>query len=262
VNQPQPPLLEISELSATTGEWVVPPAGQPSLALALSDFHATWRGQNGKKTEDVSAGTVAICEPDQPRVFEFQDAAKFGFVLIRPKALEYASLQLEPHDTLDDPVLRRFIEVLLLEKRGGFPGGSLFLDSMATALATYLSDTYSPAPARSSRSTGGMAPAALRRVIEFMNANLTSSLRLGDLAREAGLSAAHLLRSFRQSTGKTPHQYLLDRRVERAQALMREPRNSLADVALSTGFANQHHLSRVFRRIRGVTPSAYRQSLR
>jgi AraC family transcriptional regulator len=94
-----------------------------------------------------------------------------------------------------------------------------------------------------------------------MEARLEGDLRLDELAREAGLSTSHFIRSFRESTGKTPYQFLLDWRVQRAQILMRDPHTWLAEVAKSSGFANQHHLARVLRRITGMTPSAYRGSL-
>ena|SRR5438309_1191096 len=74
-------------------------------------------------------------------------------------------------------------------------------------------------------------------------------------------STSHFIRSFRESTGKTPYQFLLDRRVQRAQTLLRDPRASLTEVAKSSGFANQHHMARIFRSVTGMTPSAYRRSL-
>jgi AraC family transcriptional regulator len=128
-------------------------------------------------------------------------------------------------------------------------------------LASHLVSHYSSQPAERN-SKGGMAPSTLRRCIEFMEAHLTGVLRLSELAREAGISTSHFVRSFRQSTGKTPYQFLLHRRVERAQVLMRDPRTSLVEVALATGFADQHHFARVFRRITRVTPSRYRSELR
>ena len=94
-----------------------------------------------------------------------------------------------------------------------------------------------------------------------MEAHLEGDLRLGELAREAGISASHFIRSFRQSTGKTLYQFLLERRVERAQTLMRDHRTSLTEVALASGFADQHHLARVFRRITGATPTSFRRRL-
>jgi AraC family transcriptional regulator len=106
-----------------------------------------------------------------------------------------------------------------------------------------------------------MAPSILRRCIALMGARLEGDLGLAELASEAGLSTSHFIRSFRESTGKTPYQFLLDRRVQRAQTLMRDGRASLAEVARLTGFANQHHLARVFRHVTGITPSTYRRSL-
>ena len=94
-----------------------------------------------------------------------------------------------------------------------------------------------------------------------MDANIESDIRLGDLAREAGMSSSHFIRSFRETTGQTPYQFLLHHRVKRAQSLLRDPRASLTEVALASGFADQHHLARVFRRITRMTPSGYRRSL-
>jgi AraC family transcriptional regulator len=110
-------------------------------------------------------------------------------------------------------------------------------------------------------SIGGMTPSTLRRCIALMEARLEGDLGLVELAAEAGLSTSHFIRSFRESTGKTPYQFLLDRRVQRAQTLMRDPRASLTEVARSSRFANQHHMARIFRSVTGMTPSAYRGSL-
>jgi AraC family transcriptional regulator len=138
---------------------------------------------------------------------------------------------------------------------------SSFLDGVATALASHLLRHYSSALPVDRNFTGGMAPSTLRRCIDFMEAHLKGDLRLSELAQEAGISASHFIRSFRQSTGKTPYQFLLHLRVERAQMLMRERRISLAGTAVASGFADQHHLARVFRRVTGLTPSSYRRSL-
>jgi AraC family transcriptional regulator len=128
-------------------------------------------------------------------------------------------------------------------------------------MASHLIHHYSADAPLIATSVGGMAPSTLRRCIALMEARLAGDLRLDDLAREAGLSTSHFIRSFRESTGKTPYQFLLDWRVQRAQSLMRDSRISLTNVAKLSGFANQHHLARIFRRTTGMTPSAYRGSL-
>jgi AraC family transcriptional regulator len=263
------PLLDLVEASAPKGEWIVPAVKEVSLALSLSNFSATWRGSRGLQSEKVSAGTMAICEFNQSRNFEMRDTAKFAIVVLRNEALEqvlhdtrqHIGADLQAHDIIQDLTLRRLTKILLREKRDGFQSGSLFLDGVATALASYLVRHYSNAAPGERNSAGGMTRSTLRRCIEFMDAHLDGDLRLSELAHEAGISASHFIRSFRQTTGKTPYQFLLDRRVERAQLLMRDHRTSLTEVALASGFADQHHLARVFRRIARVTPSSYRRSL-
>jgi AraC family transcriptional regulator len=259
--------VDVLETSATKGEWTVPAVEEVSLALALSDFSARWRGSRGLQSEAVSTGTMAICEYNQSRTFQMRSDAKFAVVLLRNEVLEevgretrYIRPELQAHEVVQDLTLRRLVEVLLNEKHEGFLSGSLFLDGLATALAIYLLRRYSVASPTEGNFAGGMAPATLRRCVEFMEAHLEGDLRLTDLAREAGVSTSHFLRSFRQSTGKTPYQFLLHQRVERAKFLMHDHRVPLTEVALASGFADQHHLARVFRRIMGVPPSSYRRS--
>jgi AraC family transcriptional regulator len=264
--QSQP--LNVVEVSAAKGQWDIPAAKEVSLGLSLSNFSARWRGSQGFRSEAVSAGTVAICELDRGRSFEMRDAANFAVVLLRNEVLQqvagdnrYLRTELRSQEVLQDLTLRQLMKVLVRERRAGFPSGTFFLDGVATALASYLVRHYSTAPPVRISSSGGMAPSILRRSIELMEARLEKNLRLNELAQEAGLSASHFIRSFRQSTGKTPYQFLLHRRVERARDLMRDDRASLTEVALSSGFADQHHLARVFRRITNLTPSDYRRSL-
>src|SRR4051794_18873343 len=77
------PLVDVVETSAAKGEWFVPAVEEVSLAMALTDFSASWRGSRGARSEDISAGTTAICEFNQPRCFEMRSAAKFAVVLLR-----------------------------------------------------------------------------------------------------------------------------------------------------------------------------------
>jgi len=229
----------------------------------------SWRDSRGVQSKDISTGAVAICYFNKSTRLELRNPAEFAVVLLRNEALEHvreetrewSGAELRAQPAIEDPTLRRLMEILLREKRDGFQNGSFFLDGVATALASCLVRQYSSTPQAERNFTGGMAPSMLRRSLEFMDAHLSGSLRLSDLAHKARLSTSHFVRSFRQSTGRTPYQFLLLRRVERAQIAMRDRRPSLTEVALASGFADQHHLARVFRRVTGVTPSSYRRSL-
>ena len=102
--------------------------------------------------------------------------------------------------------------------------------------------------------------AILQRVTEYMEEHLQDSLSLDQLARETDYSRAHFLRMFRATTGKTPHQYLTQRRIERAKSMLLEAETiSLTEIAASCGFSSQSHMTRVFREQVGVTPSEFKR---
>ena len=100
----------------------------------------------------------------------------------------------------------------------------------------------------------------LQRVIERMRSDLCASHDLGTLARESGYSRNHFIRMFRAATGSTPHQYLLELRVKRAQVLLKESSLSLSAISAECGFTSQAQLSKVFHSVVGVSPSMYRRN--
>jgi transcriptional regulator GlxA family with amidase domain len=108
---------------------------------------------------------------------------------------------------------------------------------------------------------GGLSPAAIRRVREYVDARLGGSTDLATLAGVAGVSIHHFARGFKQSTGVTPHHYLTQKRVERAQNLLAHTDLSLSEIAF-VGFSDQSHLARHFRQMLGVTPGQFRWAQR
>jgi AraC-like DNA-binding protein len=109
-------------------------------------------------------------------------------------------------------------------------------------------------------STAQFRPRAVRRAIEYMHANLADSVRLEDIAGTAGLSVFHFSRMFRDTTGMAAHRYLTEARVEKVKLLLLEKEQSLAAIAEETGFSDQSHMSKVFRRFAGTTPKQFRDS--
>jgi len=107
---------------------------------------------------------------------------------------------------------------------------------------------------------GGLPPQKLRRVREFIETHLDKNIDLGALAGTADLSLYHFARAFKQSTGVTPHAYLLQRRVKRAHQLLVRTNLPLAEIALQTGFADHSHFARQFRRLAGTSPSKVRRA--
>jgi transcriptional regulator of acetoin/glycerol metabolism/AraC-like DNA-binding protein len=115
-----------------------------------------------------------------------------------------------------------------------------------------------PAP----QAHGGLSPGAMRRVREHVEAHLSESIDLVMLAAVAGLSVHHFAREFKQSAGVTPHYYLTQMRVERAQDMLAHTDLSLSEIAYAAGFSDQSHLARHFRLMLGTTPSEFRWSQR
>jgi len=101
----------------------------------------------------------------------------------------------------------------------------------------------------------------LRRVLDYIEAHLARDLTLAELAEVACLSPSHFSRAFKQAVGTGPHRYTVQRRVERAKALLRHTENTLAGIAAATGFADQSHFTAAFRREVGLTPGRFRAAL-
>jgi AraC-like DNA-binding protein len=138
-------------------------------------------------------------------------------------------------------------------------------DPMKLALHTrprldLMSALKSTAPIPPSR--GGLSPGAMRRVREYVEAHLNERIQLTELAAVAGLSVYHFAREFKHSVGVTPHYYIVQSRVEQAQAMLAHTDLSVAEIALAAGYSDQSHLTRQFRQILGTTPRNFRWSQR
>ena len=106
----------------------------------------------------------------------------------------------------------------------------------------------------------GLAPWQVRRVLAYIDANLDQSIRNKDLAAVARLSEFHFNVAFRSSVGDSPHEYIIRRRIERAQGLMLSTDAPLSEIAVECGLADQAHFTRLFRRVAGETPAAWRRA--
>ena len=111
-----------------------------------------------------------------------------------------------------------------------------------------------------SAARGGLAPWQVRKVIGHIDANLERTIRNDDLAALVRLTPSHFGRTFRNSVGEPPHEYVIRRRIERAQGLMLSTEAKLSDIALDCGLADQSHLTRLFRKIVGESPRAWRRA--
>ena len=169
------------------------------------------------------------------------------------------SINIADRFQMRDPVIEHIGWTLKADIDSNFAGGRLLHDSLGVALAARLLQRHyrGSLPMREIR--GGLTHTKLERVIAHIEDNLASKLSLPGIAEIAGMSVSHLKTLFRNSTGVPVYEYVLRRRVERAQFLLRNHKHSIAEVAAATGFAHQSHLARHMHRILGYTPSALRR---
>jgi AraC family transcriptional regulator len=108
---------------------------------------------------------------------------------------------------------------------------------------------------------GGLANWQAKRALAYIEDNLGSKIEIGEIAHSVALSKSHFSRIFRHSLGSTPMAYVSMRRVERAKLMIKSTTDSLTDIALTCGFADQSHLTRFFRRIVGMSPGLWRRNV-
>lgn len=153
-----------------------------------------------------------------------------------------------------DPLVQAIGQALLQERQSPGSGDRLYTESLLNTLVLHLLHHYGANPQNLPTCKGGLAPAALRHVLDYIHEHLAHELTLARLAKEANLSAYHFTRLFKQSMGESLHQYVIRQRVEAAQRLLLHEPLTLTDVAAQVGFANQSHLGRHCKALLGVTP--------
>jgi len=173
----------------------------------------------------------------------------------------YGEVELHASRKFADPRLSAMVAAAHAEMVAGFPSGRLFLDSLEQAMAVTLVNGHAVRHRPLQFSRGGLNSARLRRIKELVDAKMEGDLSLEEMAQSVGLSTAHFARMFRKSTGRTPHQFVLRQRLERAKGMLRAPDARVLDVALTCGFKTQQHFAQVFRGVWGVSPTEYRQEL-
>ena len=134
-----------------------------------------------------------------------------------------------------------------------------YAETLGLLLLWELRHAVDPRHSRPNPVRGGLTARQLRRVKEFIEAQIPNEITISDLAALAGLSHYHFIRSFKDTVGLTPYQYVLSERIRRARGLLSKPDLSLGDVALAAGFSDASQLNRVFRKFVGVTPTAFRR---
>lgn len=208
---------------------------------------------------DVPIGFQAWQAGDECR-FEWQGGGRAQFLFVSPERAEVVlghlprRLAPQAHQrSLRSRALELMFDALSADLAQGSPAGPLVGDSLIAAALAQLAGAHELSP-------GPLGVSARERAIEYMETHFAEPVSLQDLAAAAGTGVRQFCRAFRAATGVSPHQYLLQRRVEHAKSLIAKDL-PLADVAQQCGFADQSQLTRTFARHVGTTPGRYRALL-
>ncbi|CAB3803736.1 HTH-type transcriptional activator RhaR [Paraburkholderia ultramafica] len=183
-------------------------------------------------------------------IFSVWIGEDFAQRTIEQLALKSADAQLRPQFQMRDPRFQHLAWALRAELEADDASDPLYAESLCTAMVVRL---IGGAPALEDRRRT-LAPRTAARVIEFIEAHLDQRLTLSELAALADLSVPHFKVLFRETLGMPVHRYVVQRRVERARALLLQGRLSASQIALDTGFAHQSHMAHWMGRLLGVTP--------
>ena len=175
------------------------------------------------------------------------------------ESAEPSNIEILPHFATSDGLVLQIGLALKGVLENNPQGSRLYAETMANALAVHLLQHYSARQPILRDYNGGLSRHQLRQVIGYINGHLDRDLGLAELAKIVQMSPHYFTRLFKQSTGLTPHQYIIHRRVERAKELLLNRELTIAEVAYTVGFANQSHLNRHLKRLLGVTPRHIRQ---
>jgi len=223
----------------------------------------------GKTVHDgrASAGLLHVTEPATPVRGQFQGPFDVLHLFVPNSLLqEHAEafgmsgscgLPLAPR-LMPDSVTERLARTLLSTEQLDDGFTPIFADCVSGAIVARLLSLKAAQRGRSERKVSELPKWRLKRAIAYIEDRLADPISLSDLASETGLSCMHFAAQFRATTGLRPHEYLLRRRIERAQELLLEPDSSLVDVALSVGFKTQAHFTTIFGRFVGQSPHVWR----
>ena len=238
---------------------------------------------------ELSPGCVVVVPSHTPVRWRWSTNISVSVMMLEPSFLDRVAKDvfgLEPShyrlalsERLNDAAITNIAGVLSREVMRGEPGGRLYADSLANILAVHLLRNYAqcadgrilescamPEEAASAslkdETPGrvGAHPRAVAEAVRFIQQHYSRDVSLNDIAEAVHLSPFHVARLFKQALGVSPHQYLIQVRVNSAKALLEagSGERSLAEVASAVGFADQSHLTRHFKRLLGVTPKQIR----
>ena len=252
-------------------EYRLPPAPRHGLVLTIRSADKFYLRSEGVKRDRPLYPRSILVLPAESSVWQHWQGSLDALVIyLEPSVvarvvaetfeLDPTRTVVPPLDGFNSPELFSTMSAVDAELRTGSAGGSLLAESLANVLTVHLIRHITGARRLKGPADGILPRHKLLRVIEYIMENLEGSPTLEAMAKVVNLSPYHFARQFKAATGLAPYQFVITRRIERAQRLLRTNGGlGLAEVAFRSGFVNQSHFCFHFKRIAGVTPRRFRE---
>jgi AraC family transcriptional regulator len=225
----------LHESTLYKGDNLLVPAGQPSYWCQAPDM------------SDVICAPLHIClKPELMRqVAEASDIDSKRFDLVHCFGQQ-------------DLQLRQIGMLMFAELQSGGMMGQLYAESLTQVLVIHLLRHYSTLTQTITSQNRSLTRNQLRQAIDYIHTHLDRDLSLAELASTINISPTYFASLFKQVMGISPHQYVIQQRVERAKLMLSKTDLAIADIALQVGFSSQSHLTQQFKRFTGITPKQVR----
>jgi AraC family transcriptional regulator len=219
----------------------------------------------------LTPGIIGVWKPHFPVGFTLYEPIKLHKCILSVKYLERIALETTNQVAIElnnswwdqeDPLIAQIIKTLISEMSQGCPHGKFYGDSLIMALSAHLLCNYTNKNKTIAEYKGGLSRSKLKLALEYIHGQININISLAEISAELDISQYHFCRLFKQSMGISPYQYIIKKRVEYAQNLLKRTDHKIIDIAMDVGFANQGHFSHHFRKIVGITPKQYRDSIR
>ena len=242
---------------------------QHTIIISLGNaLQAEWSIDGKFRDLQYNKGDVFIVPANVPHRAYWKHLSEGITLALEPESMVKAAIdsvnsdriELIPQFATSDLRLFQIAQWLLIELQQQQIGGSLYVESLTTMLMVHLLRNYSVVKPKIPDYRGGLAPHKLQIALAFIQENLHCDIKLAEIAALVAMSPYHFARMFKQSTGFTPHQYLVRQRLTKAQELLRSSKIAIADIGYMVGYRNPSHFTSVFRKHFKVTPKAYRNS--
>jgi len=238
---------------------------QHLLGLQLSPMRLELRSNGRFRPAHLLPGDVCVYERGTSFQHYCHDSGEVLHVALDPALVTRAAGDLARSESIAfaerhggaDPQIQHIALALKAELEAGCPGGRLYGETLATALAIRLLTTSGMFGTRSRSYARGLSRINLRCAVDYIHDHLAGNSSLAEIAGAVNMSPYHFTRLFKESTGQAPHQYLIRVRLDEARRLLLSGSLSPGKVAYRVGFADQSHFTRHFKRAYNITPKLF-----